>query len=376
MKKTSVRLGERAYDIHIGRGLVRDCGRIISTLAAGSDAVVITNKCLSGLYKKTLKRSLGAASITSYFETVPDSEKAKSSSVAVDLMNRISSYDRAKEIFIIAFGGGVIGDLAGFVAAVYKRGVPYIQIPTTLLAQVDSAIGGKVAIDLPVAKNLVGAFYQPKAVISDISLLGSLPKRQIKSGLAEIIKYGVIADRRLFEFLEKNYDKVLALDGDALEYVIFRSSRIKASIVEKDEFDKNGIRAVLNYGHTIGHAIESASGYSGRFSHGEAVAIGMAAASSISVKLGMLKKTEARRIEGLLNNVGLPTRAAGLKVRRVYEAHLHDKKFTRGKNRFILLSGIGSSSVVEGVPERIVKNVLMERLKERRGLYASYLASF
>lgn len=363
VKKIRVRLKGRSYDIAVGANIVRDkSGAFLKRLNIGRDAVVITNSRLLKIYGMALKGSLASAGFTVRFELVPDSEAAKSNKVAAMLINRISSYDTHKDLFIVAFGGGVVGDLAGFVAAVYKRGIPYVQIPTTLLAQVDSAIGGKVAIDLSVAKNLVGAFYQPRLVLSDVSLLKTLSPRQVRNGLAEIIKYGVIKDRALFEFLEKNYRKVLRLERKTLEYVVMRSSRIKASLVSKDEFDKRSLRAVLNFGHTIGHAIETACGYSNRFYHGEAVACGMVIAARISAALGKMKASDADRVEALINAIGLPTRMKGLNVPDIYRSHLHDKKFIHGKNRFVLPTGIGSVKVVSGVPDPIIIRILKKHL--------------
>jgi len=358
MKKIRVFLKERSYDILIGDGLIDDCGNLLKRLDIGRDAVCISNKNLLSLYRARLEKSLKKSGLTVHFELVPDSEKAKSITVATRLINRISSYDKHKDVFIIAFGGGVIGDVAGFVAAAYKRGIPYAQIPTTLLAQVDSAIGGKVAVDLDVAKNLVGAFYQPKIVISDISLIRSLPARQIRNGLAEIVKYGIIKDKELFKFLEANYKKILGLHKNALEYVVLRSAEIKAAVVAKDEFDKKSVRAILNYGHTFGHAVEAASGYSAMYNHGEAVAIGMVIAARIALNLGLIKLDEVLRIEGLIKKIGLPSNIKKLRISDIYEAHLRDKKFVHGKNRLILPTGIGSVKVVEGVPDPVIKSVL------------------
>jgi len=300
------------------------------------------------------------AGFTALFLTVPDSEKAKSIRTVTSLIDRISRYDVGRRIFIIALGGGVVGDVAGFVAATYKRGISYVQIPTTLLAQVDSSIGGKTAIDLPVAKNMVGAFYQPKLVISDTAALKTLPARQIKSGIAEVIKYGVIMDRGLFEFLEKNRAKILGLDEAALEFIVSRSSAIKADIVSRDEFDKKKIRAALNFGHTIGHAVEAASGYSG-YNHGQAVAIGMAAAAKISSMLGIIPAPDAARIIALIEKFGLPARIRkDLDLSDIFDAHRHDKKFSSDTNLFVLPSRIGGARVVEGVPNRVIRKILKE----------------
>lgn len=363
MKKIRLFLRNRSHDIVIGHGLLKESGLILKRLDIGKDAVVVTNRRLMDLYKEPLETSLKKRGLSLRFELVPDSERAKSIKVATDLLGRISAYDEYKEIFIIAFGGGVIGDLAGFVASLYRRGVPYVQIPTTLLSQVDSAIGGKAAIDLPIAKNLVGAFYQPKMILSDVSFMRTLSPRQVKNGLSEIIKYGVIKDKYLFEYLEKNYKKVLALDRKTLEFVISRSSEIKAGIVEKDEFDRKGLRAILNYGHTIGHAIEAAAKYSKRYYHGESIAIGMIGAARISTKLGLLRREASDRIEALIKTVGLPTMIKGLEISKIYDAYLHDKKFTHRKNRFVLPTKIGAVEIVEDVPERVVKDVM-------KGLFA------
>ncbi len=360
MKKVKVSLKERSYSILIGRGMLGASGRALKALDIGSDAFVITNSRLVRLYGAKLRKSLEQAGLSVRIETVSDSEKAKSIAAATRVLNRMSAYDVGKKLFVLAFGGGVIGDLAGFVAAVYKRGIPYAQIPTTLLAQVDSSIGGKAAIDLPVAKNLVGAIYQPKIVLADASLISSLPKRQIASGLAEVIKYGVIRDRKLFAFLERNIRKLLKGDPAALEFVVSRCAAIKAKIVTKDEFDRIGARVILNYGHTIGHAIEAASSYSGRYNHGEAVAIGMIAANSMSISLGLMKKSEARRVEALIKKAGLPEAVKGVRLPAIYASHLHDKKFTGATNRFVLPVRIGVAKTVQNVPDRIIRNAIKE----------------
>jgi 3-dehydroquinate synthase len=358
LRTIRLNLKERSYDIIIGSDLLKKAGRLIRKVDPGTDAVVITNEKLLALYGKKLARSLVEGGYSVKFETVPDSEKAKSARVALNLASRIARYDRRKSLFIIAFGGGVVGDIAGFVAAMYKRGVPYIQIPTTLLAQVDSAIGGKTAIDLPIAKNLIGAFYQPRMVISDIGLLETLPTRQLANGLAEIIKYGIIKDARLFKFLERSYAKILLHDASALEYAIQRSARIKARTVESDEFDKTGVRAILNYGHTIGHAIEAACGYSSRYSHGESIAVGMAVAAAISVELGIMEPAEAGRIKALIQRSGLPVLFSGLSLHKIFKALLHDKKFIQGTIRLILPVSIGRVRLVDDVPEKIVKKAI------------------
>lgn len=361
MKRIRLPLGDRSYTIVIGGRLLRRAGVLIKNLHIGSDAVIITNDRLARLYGSRLKRSLASSGIASRFALIPDSEKAKSIEVAQRLLLDITEYDRLRKVFVVALGGGVTGDVAGFIAAVYKRGIPYVQIPTTILAQVDSAIGGKVAIDLPAAKNLVGAFYQPRLVISDVELLSTLPERQMASGLAEIIKYGVIRDPKLFAYLERNSDKVLALERGACEYVVARSSAIKASVVARDEFDTKGLRAILNFGHTIGHALEAVSGYSARYTHGEAVAIGMAVASDISVAAGMMSSRDRDRIEKLIKKCGLPVTAKGISSRSILKTIVHDKKFINRKNRLVLPAGIGKVKIVEGVPEKLITAALRSR---------------
>ena len=362
MHKIRVHLKNRSYDIVIGSGIIQKTGRLLKGLGLGPDAVVVTNRRIFGLYGRKLASTLKRSGLSVAFEIVPDSEKAKSSKIATSVLSRIAAHDRYKRIFLAALGGGVVGDLTGFVASIYKRGVPYIQIPTTLLAQVDSSIGGKTAIDLPSAKNLAGAFYQPRIVISDTSLLKSLPKRRLKSAMAEVIKYGVIKDKPLFKYIEDNYAKILKGDERALEHLISRSSAIKAGVVEKDEFDDRGLRAILNYGHTAGHAIEAASLYSGKYDHGESVAIGMAIAADIALKLKMLTKKDAQRITSLIKKCGLPVRAKGLNPLKIYNALAHDKKFIRRKNRFVLPAGIGKVKLVEGVPERVIKRAILNHL--------------
>ena len=358
-----VPLKSNPYNILIGQGLISSAGIVLKKLRVGRNALVVTNKNLARLYGKKLKRSLSGSGISCTILLVPDSEKAKSDRIFINLLNRISSYDSNKTPFLVALGGGVVGDLTGFVASVYKRGVPYIQIPTTLLSQVDSAIGGKTAIDLPAAKNLAGSFYQPKAVISDTSVLKSLSARQVRNGLAEVIKYGVIKDAALFEYLEKNCKRALALDKDVLKYIISRCSGIKASVVASDEFDKTGKRIILNYGHTIGHAVESAGGYSHRYNHGEAVAIGMICAARISSRLGILKEPDKSRIEALIKKCRLPTKVSGLKLSRIYNALLRDKKFINGTNRLVLPSRIGKVSVVEGVTRSVILGSIKEAMR-------------
>ena len=357
MRRIQVPLKKERYDIIIGRDILARVGPMIKRLEVGRDAVVVTNPAINTLYGKKLSLILRRSGFSVRVLTVTDSERSKSIGCATRLLTAIARGDVRKKIFLIALGGGVIGDLTGFVAAVYKRGVPYIQIPTTFLAQIDSAIGGKTAVDLPVAKNLIGSFYQPRLVVSDVSLLRTLSSRQVKNGLAEAVKYGAIRDRRLFAYIEKNYTQLLAGNTRALEKVVVSCSAIKAQIVGCDEREARGIRTILNFGHTIGHAIETAGGYR-RYHHGEAVALGMRVAAAISCAVGLCGSCCCQRLEELLSAIGLPERIERLSASRILEAMGHDKKFTAGKNRFVLLSQIGVARVVEGVPASVVKKAV------------------
>jgi len=361
MNTVKVNLKDRSYNIIVGCGIIKSLGSYLRKLKLGSDAYVITNAPIKNKYGKTLNKTLKDAGLTVRFKTVPDSEKSKSIKILSAVINDIASYDKNRRIFIIAFGGGVIGDLAGFVASVYKRGVGYIQVPTTLLAQVDSAIGGKTAVDLAHGKNLVGAFYQPGLVFSDVDLLKTLNLRQLRSGLAEVIKYAIIKDPYLFSYLEKKYKDILSLKPAALELIVERSSRIKADVVSKDEKEQKGIRTILNFGHTIGHAIEAAGDYAS-YNHGEAVALGMLVASDLSRRLGFLKDKTAQRIENLIKIVRLPARIKNIPSRAIIRAYYHDKKFIGAKNRLVLIQGIGRTKIAENIPLKIIEGTLKERL--------------
>ena len=361
MKKIELKLKERSYQIISGSQIITSSGKLLAKLNIGKDAIIITNALIKKHFGKIIEKSLKKSNFTVNFQVVPDTEKSKSMQTAFKIINSITKYDVKKKIFIIALGGGVIGDLSGFIAAVYKRGIPYIQIPTTLLGQVDSAIGGKTAIDLPHGKNLVGAFYQPYLVISDISTLKSLNKKQIKSGLAEVIKYGIIKDKKLFEYIEKNIKKLLSLKKHCLEYIIYKCSLSKSLIVQQDEKEKKGIRTILNFGHTIGHAIETAARYNS-YTHGEAVAIGMVCAAEISERLKLISKKNCTRIKTLISQAGLPTTTSGIKLQDILKAHLHDKKFLTKQNRFVLPIKIGKVVIVKDIPVTIIESVLKNRI--------------
>jgi 3-dehydroquinate synthase len=357
MNAVNVRLKDNSYKILIGSGILNRLPSALLSLKIGRDAVIITDRSVARLHGRKVEAVLKAKGFTVKTFAVQPGEKSKSASVAMKLIEQIARYDVDKKIFVIALGGGVVGDLAGFVAAVYKRGIPYVQVPTTLLAQIDSAIGGKVAIDLTVGKNLTGAFYQPKLVLSDVKFLTTLDKRQIRNGLAEAVKYGVILDTKLFAYLEKNYGKFLALDPAVLSKVVLDCSRIKADVVSKDEKETKGLRLILNFGHTLGHAVENAVRYD-QYHHGEAVALGMRMAAHISLCRGLLRDGDNERLNILLSNIGLPEQLEGVSHAKILDAMRHDKKFVAGKNRFILAHRIGKVSVVAGIPLPQIKEAI------------------
>ena len=353
MKRIRLTLAKSSYDIIIGQGIINRLAPLVKKLSLGQDSVIITNPLIRRKLGRSIESALLKGGLSVKFFEVSDTEKSKSIATLTRLINRIAKYDVKKKTFIIAFGGGVIGDLAGFVAAIYKRGVPYIQIPTTLLAQIDSSIGGKTGIDLTLGKNLIGAFNQPRLVLSDVQYLKYLPAPQLRSGLAEAIKYGVIKDPTLFRFLEKNHKYIVGKNLRMLEILVSACSKIKAGIVERDEREEKGLRTILNFGHTVGHALEAASGYRG-LSHGEAVALGMIAASRISHRLGMLNSINLKRIESLIRKAGLPAKIRDVKFKEVMSAFQHDKKFISGKNRLVLPLSIGKVTIVEDVPLAVI----------------------
>jgi 3-dehydroquinate synthase len=372
MKKVEVNLGKRSYPVIIGRYVLPKLKGMLKELNLGKVAVVITNSTINHLYGATMQKALKGAASEVYFEEVPDSEESKSEGECIRLIEKIAGLDRGKGVFIIAFGGGVIGDLAGFIASIYRRGVPYIQVPTTLLAQVDSSIGGKVAIDLPCGKNLIGSFYQPRLVLSEIEFLSSLSLMQLSSALAEIIKYAVISDMKLFQFLEKELDQIIKLKREKLEYIVEVCSRIKAGIVEKDETDTKGKRIILNFGHTTAHALETACAYSSEYPHGYAVALGMLVACRISRDLKLISAENVKRIEGLIERANLPVKISGLALDTILNAQAFDKKFSGGKNRFILPCSIGRVVVKENIPRKIIEKAIKSRMLEESSSLGDY----
>ncbi len=355
MRTVRVNLGSNSYDIGIGAGMLAQAGKLLKGAGFSGKAVIVTDTIVRGLHAGALEQSLKQEGFQAVTLEIPVGEEHKSLETAGHLYNELGSFHAERNTPILALGGGVIGDLTGFVAATYLRGVPLVQVPTTLLAQVDSSIGGKVALDYGTLKNKIGAFYQPKLVISDITVLKTLPSRQLRNGLAEVIKYAVIRDREFLTYIEEHLDMIESFDTGALEEIVFRSAKIKAAVVEKDERD-TGLRNILNYGHTIGHAIESVSDF--RIAHGEAVAIGMVAAARISHEKGLLSQNELGRLKGVIERAGLPTEPPKLNLPDVIKAMGHDKKIMNGRVRFVLPKTIGEVFVTGEVKQSQVEKVL------------------
>lgn len=360
MQTIKVDLKENSYEIAVGHRILPELGDKLSSLGLKRDVVIITNPFINRTHGKFLISALKKKGFHAKTFEVPDGERSKSAKTAFKLIEKINAYSVNRQIFIAAFGGGVIGDLAGFIAAIFKRGIPFIQVPTTFLAQIDSAIGGKVAVDLASGKNLVGAFYQPKIVWSDVEFLTTLSKRQIKNGLSEAVKYGIICDKSLFDFIYNNHESLLAADIQSLKEVVYRCSEIKARVVMADERETKGTRTILNFGHTIGHAIEAASKY--RYYHGEAVALGMCVAAEISFRMGFLKKQDVATIKKILVNIGLPVVIERVSLPGILEHMQFDKKFRGRKNRFVLATNIGSVKVVEGIDSKIIRAAVKSHL--------------
>ena len=354
METLSVALGSRAYPIHIGAGLL-DAAELYRPHLGGGAAAVVTNAVVAPLYLDRVKRALRGTRVTEI--VIPDGEQSKSWQTLNRVFDDLLKGKCGRDTLVIALGGGVVGDLAGFAAAVYQRGVPFIQVPTTLLAQVDSSVGGKTAINHPLGKNMIGAFHQPLAVISDVATLDTLPDRELRSGLAEVIKHGFALDATFVDWLEANVEKLLRRDHGALAHAIRRSCELKASIVAADEREA-GERALLNFGHTFGHAIEAGTGY-GSWLHGEAVAAGMVMAAELSALMGQLKKTEVGRVRELLKRAGLPVSGPALAPERMLELMALDKKAAKGNTRFVLLESMGRAALRSDVDEKAVRAAIV-----------------
>ena len=355
MRKVKVNLENRSYPVVVGDGVLKEAGSRLKELGIDDRLVIITNPVVQRLYGNGLKDSLLTDGFKVDVLMVADGEGHKSLDVAGGLYNELTAVYAERATPILALGGGVIGDLAGFVAATYLRGVPLVQIPTTLLAQVDSSIGGKVAVNHGKLKNKIGAFYQPRLVLSDTAVLKTLPPLEFANGMAEVIKSAVIRDRDFFAFIETNIGKIREMDEAVLEEVVFRSAGIKARVVEQDE-DDLGLRNILNFGHTIGHAIETVSDFG--VEHGQAVAMGMAAAAEIARRMGVLKDSELARLKIVIEGAGLPVGMLRLDTKKLIAAMRHDKKIVGGKVRFVLPRAIGDVFVTNEVDLSLVKEVL------------------
>ena len=349
-----IALGERSYDIHIGCGLLSDPASWAG-LPASADALIISNTTVAPLYANRLAAQLAPRHRRLLQLALPDGEQYKNAATLELVYDQLLSAACDRKTVIYALGGGVVGDMAGFAAACYMRGVPFVQVPTSLLAQVDSSVGGKTAINHPMGKNMIGAFYQPARVICDLDLLDTLPERELSAGLAEIIKYGPIADVGFLDWIESHIDALRARDKAALAYAVRRSCEIKAMVVGMDERE-GGLRAILNFGHTFGHAIETGQGY-GVWLHGEAVGCGMVMAADLSARLGLADAALVPRLQQLCARAGLPVRAPAMPLGRWMDLMRVDKKAEAGEIRFVLINGLGRA-LVRPAPDALVAEVI------------------
>ncbi|HEX6706294.1 MAG TPA: 3-dehydroquinate synthase [Albitalea sp.] len=352
--KVTIALADRSYDLLIGPGLL---GRAESYdgLPTAADAVIVTNTTVGPLYAKTLRQALGARYRRIHQVDLPDGESHKDWPTLNRIFDALLGAACDRKTLLFALGGGVIGDMTGFAAACYMRGVPFVQVPTTLLAQVDSSVGGKTAINHPLGKNMIGAFHQPVRVVADLDVLTTLPQREIAAGLAEIIKYGPIADATFLDWIEQHLDALVAREPAAIAHAVKRSCEIKARVVAADERE-SGLRAILNFGHTFGHAIEAGLGY-GEWLHGEAVGCGMVMAAELSQRLGLIDTACAARIRAIVQRAGLPVRGPALGADRYLELMRHDKKAEAGEIKFVLIEP-GGRAVVRAAPDALVSEVL------------------
>lgn len=355
MERIDVRLKENSYPIFIGYNVLKRVVPFLKKYDLGNYSSIITTPKIFGLYRPLIHKTF--SHLKRDLIIVADGERAKSYSWLLKVLKALIRADGLeRKLCLVCLGGGVVGDLGGFAAAIYKRGISYLQIPTTLLGQIDAGIGGKTAIDMAQAKNIVGAFYQPQGVFIDPGFLTTLPLREIKQGICEAIKYGVIRDRDFFYFLKENHEAVRGLDERCMLRLISTCAGIKADIVSKDEKEKKGLRTVLNFGHTLAHALETAFFYK-RISHGEAVAIGMRYASYLSWVLGTSTLNAARQITEILRLYSLPLHIK-FNPQAVYKSLVYDKKFMGGKTRMVLLKSLGQVKVVEGISPKIIRKTL------------------
>ncbi|HEX7037638.1 MAG TPA: 3-dehydroquinate synthase [Pseudomonadales bacterium] len=345
MRTVQVELGERSYPIHIGERLLGRAG-LLDTHLRGRQIAVVSNDVVAPLYLDALRKTLGGEHQVDVF-LMKDGEQHKSLESYAALMDFLLERHHERSTTVLALGGGVVGDLAGFAAATFQRGVDFVQVPTTLLAQVDSSVGGKTAVNHPRGKNMIGAFHQPRCVLADIGVLGTLPAREYRAGLAEVVKYGVIHDAAFFGWLEAHTEALARREADSLLHAVQRSCEIKAEVVAADERE-SGLRALLNFGHTFGHAIETLTGYR-QWLHGEAVAAGMVMAADLSVRQRLCDRADARRIRALLERLGLPVRPPELPADEMLTAMSHDKKVLDGRLRLVLAERLGRARVTDRV---------------------------
>ena len=350
------------YPVWVGWGILDDIGNRTKEYLSPSCVYIITDESILEHARK-VQISMEKSGIASHMYIVPPGESSKTLETVQQIYSWLAGRKAERRHLIVAVGGGVIGDMAGFVAATYLRGMPFVQVPTTLLAMMDASIGGKVAVDLPQGKNLVGAFYQPKFVLSDVETLVSLPERELNSGWAEAIKHGLILDEDLLGIFEDRVNEVRSLDRDIATKIIRKSVAIKANVVSRDERETLGIRILLNYGHTIGHAIESSTGYT-KYLHGEAVSIGMMAAAKIGQFAGVLREEEVIRQENVLKAYGLPVRAQGLDAKKIIEATTSDKKTSDGIVNWVLLKGLGNAVTNNEIPINYVLDAVNFVIKD------------
>jgi 3-dehydroquinate synthase len=359
MRSVTVALPGRAYQVDVGSGALAGVGEGLDRLGSGRRVALVTDAAIARSFGATVAGAVAATGRTVELLPVPSGEASKSLRELERLYLEFARLRLDRGSAVLALGGGVVGDLAGFAAATYLRGIDLVQLPTTLLAQVDASVGGKTAIDLPVGKNLVGAFHQPRWVVADVATLATLPPRELRAGLAEVIKYGVIADAALFALLEREQARILAGEPEALAEIVFQSCRIKADVVTQDERE-GGLRAILNYGHTVGHGVEAAAGYTGLL-HGECVAIGMTAAAAIAVRTGLLAQAEADRQRRLLQLYGLPIAIpAELDGEAILAAMRLDKKTRDDEIHFVLPRRIGAVEIGCRIPGELLADVLEE----------------
>lgn len=358
MPDVRVSLGSRGYDIKIGGGFLARLGRECARLKLGRRCAIVTDSNVGPLFSAAARKSLETAGFEPVVIAVRAGEQSKTIRTVSTCYDQLASHRLERKSFLVALGGGVVGDLAGFVAATFLRGVSFVQVPTTLLAQVDSSVGGKVGVNLKRGKNLVGAFHQPRLVLCDLDLMATLPEREYRSGLAEVVKYGIISDASFFRQLERGLPRLLRRDSDFLGAVVARCCAIKAEVVRQDETE-SGLRAILNFGHTIGHGLEAISHY-GRYLHGEAISIGQVAAAQLSSDLLGFSKGDVNRVRDLFFRAGLPTTVALGRTarRRLLDAMKLDKKVSGGEIKFVLAKSIGSAQPGCKVPSALLERVL------------------